>query len=107
MWSSPLLHILPGAAGMMFSIVDNWTLELNDEGHVEFASAVIDIHKTMFFASKAPKVMELIAPGAGVAEGCWVSTFLQVRELLGATYKEGYPTMPAPDQFRPAYGAGS
>ena len=78
--------------------VDNWTLELNDEGHVEFASAVIDIHKTMFFASKAPKVMELIAPGAGVAEGCWVSAFLQVRELLGATYKEGYPTMPAPDK---------
>ena len=68
--------------------VDNWTLELNDDGHVEFASAVIDIHKTMFFASKAPKVMELIAPGAGVAEGCWVSAFLQVRELLGATYKE-------------------
>ena len=78
--------------------VDNWTLELNDDGHVEFASAVIDIHKTMFFASKAPKVMELIAPGAGVAEGCWVSAFLQVRELLGATYKEGYPTMPAPDK---------
>ena len=50
--------------------VDNWTLELDDGGHVEFASAVIDIHKTMFFASKAPKVMELIAPGAGVAEGC-------------------------------------
>ena len=78
--------------------VDNWTLELNDDGHVEFASAVIDIHKTMFFASKAPKVMELIAPGAGVAEGCWVSAFLQVRELLGATYQEGYPTMPAPDK---------
>ena len=32
--------------------VDNWTLELSDGGQVEFASAVIDIHKTMFFASK-------------------------------------------------------
>jgi len=78
--------------------VDNWTLELNDDEEVEFASALIDIHKTMFFASKAPKVMELIGPGAGIKDGCWFSEFLKVRELLGATYQDGYPTMPAPDK---------
>ena len=78
--------------------VDNWVLETGEEGDVEFASAVIDIHKTMHFSSKMPKVMELVAPGAGLDEGCWISEFMKVRELLGATYADGFPTMPAPDK---------
>ena len=45
-----------------------------------------------------PKVMELVAPGAGLDEGCWISEFMKVRELLGATYSDGFPIMPAPDK---------
>ncbi|CAE7321162.1 unnamed protein product [Symbiodinium sp. CCMP2592] len=78
--------------------IDMLVLEAGETLFTEFGSAVIDIHKTMHFASRAPRSMELVAVGRGLDGSDWLATFVSVRKLLGCSYEDGFPTMPAPNK---------
>ena len=78
--------------------IDSLLLEPDEHGFSEFGSAVIDIHKTMHFASKAPRTMELVAVGRGLDGSDWLGTFVGVRKLLECEYAKDFPSMPAPNK---------
>ncbi|CAE7788579.1 unnamed protein product [Symbiodinium sp. CCMP2592] len=78
--------------------IDMLVLEAGETLFNDFGSAVIDIHKTMHFASRAPRSMELVAVGRGLDGSDWLATFVAVRKLLGCSYEDGFPTMPAPNK---------
>ena len=78
--------------------IDTLILEKGEEQFSEYGSAVIDIHKTMHFASGAPRTMELVAVGRGLDGSDWLATFIAVRTLIGCSYEDGFPTMPAPNK---------
>ena len=71
--------------------IDSLILEPDERGFSEFGSAVIDIHKTMHFASKAPRTMELVAVGRGLDSSDWLGTFVGVRKLLECEYAKDFP----------------
>ncbi|CAE7865437.1 unnamed protein product [Symbiodinium necroappetens] len=66
-----------------------------DSPKVDYLEAVIDIHKNMNRRGKSPVLLELVAPGLGVASDCWIEKFLDARDSLKLSAEHAF--MPAPD----------
>lgn len=71
-------------------------LDRDETGSIAYAELKISEHKTKHSSSFRDIFMHACAPGLGVVEGEWISTWIQVRTALGISFDRGHPTMPAP-----------
>ena len=71
-------------------------LDHDEPGSVAYAERKISEHKTKHSSSFRNIFMHACAPGLGVVDVEWISTWIQVRTALGISFERGHATMPAP-----------
>ena len=75
-----------------------WAIDFDQHGSAAYLEIAVANHKTMRAAQHRYQFLPMVAIARGVVEREWVTTWFEVRDLLGIKSPPHHCVMPAPDR---------